>query len=75
MSEWIDANTELPEINRNVIAVGTWEGEIIGIGESQYMGLGKWNGSYIEIDSDTYSTSIIDVTHWMYIPKHPHPRR
>ena len=72
MSEWISVEDRLPELGQNVIAVGTWYGEICGMGESEYMGIGEWSGAgYVSIDSDTYSTDIVEVTHWMPIPEHP----
>lgn len=72
MSEWIKTEDREPEIGQNVIACGAWCGEISGIGESDYMGLGEWKGNnVVSIDSDTYSTDIIDVHHWMPIPEHP----
>lgn len=69
--KWITINDEWPKTGQNVIAVGTWDGEISGEGEDSYMGIGTWNGNYIEIDSDTYTTSIIYVTHWMPLPEYP----
>jgi hypothetical protein len=69
--EWINIKDEVPRLGQNVIAVGTWDGEISGRGDNDYMGIGEWTGSYVRIDSDTYSTDILDVTHWMPIPKHP----
>lgn len=71
MSEWIDINERKPNNGQNVIAVGTWYGEISGRGESDYMGIGKWNGDYVSIDSDAYSTDIVDITHWMPLPEWP----
>ena len=68
---WINAKESQPRIGQNVIAVGTWYGEINGRGESDYMGIGEWRGDYVSVDSDTYTTDIVDVTHWMPIPKHP----
>ena len=69
--KWIKIEDEHPIIGRNVIAVGTWWGEITGAGEDEYMGIGEWTGDCVRIDADTYSTQIIAVTHWMYIPSHP----
>lgn len=50
--EWIKIEDRSPETGQNVIAVGTWYGEISGMGESEYMGIGRWTGTYVEIDSD-----------------------
>ena len=69
--KWIKIEDEAPVIGRNVIAVGTWCGEINGAGEDEYMGLGVWEGVSVMIASDAYSTEIINITHWMYIPSHP----
>ena len=69
--KWTKIEDEQPIIGRNVIAVGTWWGEINGVGEDEYMGIGEWTGDSARIDSDAYSTQILDVTHWMYIPSHP----
>ena len=69
--EWIKAEDMFPSDGQNVIAVGTWSGEINGRGESGYMGIGTWEGSYVSIDSDTYATWIVDVTHWMPLPEYP----
>jgi len=69
--EWIDIKEKEPNYNQNIIAVGTWWGEINGDGEECYMGIGEWRDGYVRIDSDTYSTQIVDVTHWVPIPKHP----
>ena len=69
--EFIDIKESRPEVGKNVIAVGTWYGEINGLGETEYMGLGVWNGFDVDIASDTHTTSVTHVTHWMYIPKHP----
>ena len=69
--QWIDVKEAQPTEGQNVIAVGTWVGEINGVGEDDYMGIGKWKGDYVDIDSDTYSTWITNVTHWMALPRHP----
>ncbi len=69
--EWIDIKNKEPECNQNVIAVGTWEGEINGSGESEYMGIGAWNGKCVAVDSDTYTLHIVDITHWMPLPSYP----
>lgn len=69
--EWIKIEDKEPNVGQNVIAVGTWYGEINGSGESEYMGLGQWDGMSVQIDSCTYSTEIVEITHWMYIPEHP----
>lgn len=69
--EWISIEDKSPETGQNVIAVGTWSGEISGEGESEYMGIGRWTGTYVAIDSDYYSTDIVDVTHWMPVPLWP----
>lgn len=71
---WIDINDKEPDYGQNVIACGTWHGEISGFGESEYMGIGTWNGTYVAIDCDTYSTDIFNITHWMPIPAHPEPK-
>jgi len=73
--EWIDINDEKPTDEQEVIAVGTWFGEIVGYGaefdESEFIGMGSWEGNYVDIPSDTYSTKIIDVTLWMPAPDLP----
>jgi hypothetical protein len=72
MSEWISVKENLPNVGQNVIAFGTWYGEIHGQGESGYTGIGTWMASgYVKIDSDTYCTDIVDVTHWMPLPEAP----
>ena len=69
---WIKIEEREPAPAQNVIAVGTWCGEINGECETEYMGIGSYSGcGSVSIDSDTYSTSIIKVTHWMPIPSHP----
>jgi len=73
MTDWIRLEDREPNDGQNVIAVGTWCGEISGRGESEYMGIGAWNGAIVSIDSDTYSTTIIDVTHWMPLLSYPVP--
>lgn len=69
--EWVKIEDGQPRVGQNVIAVGTWHGEISGTGEGDYMGIGEWKGAYVSVDSDTYCTDIVDVTHWMPIPNHP----
>lgn len=69
--EWTDIDISEPKIGQNVIAVGTWVGEINNEGEDGYMGIGAWTGNYVEIDSDTYYTWIINVTHWAPLPEYP----
>ena len=69
--KWIKIEDEEPQIGRNVIAVGTWWGEINGAGEDEYMGIGVWMGDCVKVASGTYSTEILDISHWMYIPSHP----
>jgi hypothetical protein len=69
--EWVKIEELKPKVGQNVIAVGTWVGEINGIGEGNYMGIGEWTGTCVAIDSDTYTTDIVDVKHWMPIPAHP----
>ena len=68
---WINIKNEEPQVGQNVIAVGTWFGEISGRGESEYMGIGEWTGGYVSIDSDTFTTDIVDVTHWQPRPEFP----
>ncbi len=70
-AEWIKIEDKTPLNGSNVIAVGTWYGEINGQREDGYMGIGKWRETYVAIESDTYSTDIINVTHWMPLPEHP----
>jgi len=72
--KWINAKDKTPNEGQNVIAVGTWVGEINGRGESDYMGIGTWNNGVVYIDSDTYSTEIWDVTHWMSLPEWPNDK-
>ena len=69
--KWIKIEDEEPIVGRNVIAVGTWWAETEGTGESEYMGIGVWDGHCVNIDSGKYALSIELVTHWMYIPAHP----
>jgi hypothetical protein len=71
MVEWIKINDREPRDKQNVIAVGTWCGEINGIGEDDFMCIGEWHNGVVEVDSDTYATTIIDVTHWMPLPDFP----
>jgi hypothetical protein len=72
-NDWIRLEDREPNDGQNVIAVGTWFGEISGCGESEYMGIGTWSGNIVSIDSDIYSTTIIDVTHWIPLPCYPTP--
>lgn len=69
--KFINIKDSQPNEGQNVIAVGTWVGEIYGTGEKDYMGIGMWRNGYVAIDSDQYSTHIVDVTHWMPLPAHP----
>jgi hypothetical protein len=69
--EWIKIEDAKPEEGKNVIAVGTWCGEISGRGDSDYMGIGTWSKNHVDVDADAYYLWIVDVTHWMYIPAHP----
>lgn len=69
--KWINANDKRPDVGQNVIAIGTWYGEIQGMGESEYMGIGEWDGNNVNIASDSYSTQIFDITHWMPLPEWP----
>ena len=69
--KWINVDERTPNHTQNVIAIGTWNGEISGVGEEEYIGIGSWINGTVFIDSDTYSTSIIDVTHWMPLPEAP----
>lgn len=68
---WVSVKDRLPNNGQNVIAIGTWFGEINGRGESEYTGIGTWEGNRVCIDSDTYSTEIIEVTHWQPLPAPP----
>jgi hypothetical protein len=68
---WINIKEESPGNGQGVIAIGTWVGEINGRGERDYMGIGTWESGVVYIDSDTYSTEIWDVTHWMPLPEWP----
>lgn len=68
---WVSVSDRLPNNGQNVIAIGTWYGEISGRGASEYTGIGTWEGNRVSIDSDTYSTEIIDVTHWQPLPNAP----
>jgi hypothetical protein len=69
---WINIKDKQPNVGQNIIAVGTWFGEMSGRGESEYMGIGEWKDEeYVSIDSDIYGTAIFDVTHWMPLPKYP----
>ena len=70
--KWIDIFERSPEYGQNVIASGTWWGEISGTGDSGYMGIGTYRGGRsVSIDSDTYSTHINQITHWIPLPPHP----
>ena len=69
--KWVKIEDQEPAPNQNIIAVGTCFGEITGVGESEYMGIGRWDGLQVHIDSDTYSTEIVEVTHWMPLPNWP----
>lgn len=71
MNDWIDINDRQPDAGQNVIAVGMWWGENRGYGEADHMGIGKWLGNRVKIDSDVYSTAIHHVTHWMPLPEWP----
>lgn len=71
MSDWINIKDEQPRSGQNIIAIGTWHGEITGYGEDDYMGIGEWNGHSVSIDSDTYSTDIYNVTYWQPLPEYP----
>jgi len=71
MHKWIKYADQKPRTGQNVIAVGTWVGEIGGTGESEYMCLGEYQGGYVAIDSDTDTTIVKEITHWMPIPAHP----
>jgi hypothetical protein len=70
--KWIDIKDGEPDVGQYVIAIGTWYGEISGAGSNDYMGIGTWKSDgYVSIDSDAYSTDIVDVTHWMPLPEWP----
>ncbi len=70
---WIDINKKKPRDGQNVIAVGTWHGEVTGRGESDSMGLGTWSDEYncVDIASDKYCTEIREVSYWMPLPSWP----
>lgn len=70
-NQWISVEDETPNYKQNVIAIGTWWGEISGLCESEYIGTGEWRDGSVDIDSDTYSTEIHLVTHWMPLPNPP----
>ena len=69
--KWHDINKSQPKVGQNVIAVGTWEGEVYGRGDDGYMGIGTWTGNHVDIDADTYYVWITDVTHWQPLPGWP----
>jgi len=69
--EWVSIKDQQPKEGQNVIAVGTWFGEITGVGETEYVGIGAWNYNRVSIASDTYSADIVEVTHWMPLPSYP----
>jgi hypothetical protein len=72
VNEWVSVEDRMPEVGDNVIGCGTWVGEINGKGNGVFVGAGIWMFSgYISMESDAYSTDIIDVTHWMPLPPPP----
>ena len=71
MSDWIKIEDAQPNDGQNVIACGTWYGEINGEGDEDYMGIGEWCDDHVEVDSDAYFVLITKVTHWMPLPEHP----
>ena len=71
-NNWISVEDRTPSHGQNVIGYGTWMGEVYGRGEDGFICIGEWKGGRtISIDSDTYSTEICDVTHWMPSPNAP----
>lgn len=70
--EWIKIEDKKPKNGQNVIAVGTWCGEVSGEREKDFMCIDSWyDDGVVTIDTDTYSTDIVNVTHWMPTPEHP----
>ncbi len=62
---------ERPVVGQSIIAVGFWYGEISGLG-GLTMALGTYAGdAAIDIDSDTYSTSVEDIIYWEPAPEWP----
>lgn len=60
-----------PVIGQLVIAIGYWHGEISGVGGLTF-GLGTYMGKgSVDIDSDTYSTSLEDIIYWQPAPEWP----
>ena len=68
---WFNIHDLLPAVGSEVIAIGTWRGEICGDGSRDFMGMGEWMGNEVSLPSDTYGTFVTDVTHWMPAPKPP----
>ncbi len=68
--KWISVEDETPNNGENVRAFGTWHGEINGDGEKT-TAEGEWTNGNIMLDSDTYSTWLINVTHWHRLPDPP----
>ncbi len=68
---WIDIREKEPEYGDRVIAVGTWWGEITDISGGVFMGMGDWSSGHVVIDSDTYSTWIINIVCWTPAPPIP----
>lgn len=63
--EWIDINKTAPDNGRLIRAFGTWYGEICGedqmdSAEGKYIAV----SNSIDLNSDTYQTSILNITHW-----------
>ncbi len=72
--KWVNINTKKPEKGQEIIAVGDWEGEINGFSKGPHTAIGEWDGTRVDIQSDAYYAHIINITHWMPVPKLPRIR-
>ena len=77
---WVSIKESKPVYGSNIIAVGTYFGELGGEGENDYMGIGLFSdgdgspffgGDYVMIDTEGYFLAIKNITHWMPLPPHP----
>ncbi len=69
--EWISAEDRLPQKYQQVIACGTWVGEICGAKEKDFIGMGEWDGSVVNMQCDTYGCVIANIIAWMPRPDLP----
>ena len=61
--EWINVNEIMPEDDEHVLVYDDGEGRCVGY----HTHIGWW--SYPA--QDAHDTSLLDVTHWMPLPKYP----